>query len=390
MWILLLLSFNLSAQEYIAIDVKDFESISLPRLAYSCICSADIDGDNDVDLFISGENLRGKSESFLYINNGKDKFTIDGRSSITAVRNGTADFEDVDNDGDADLLVTGFNNSINYPSNVYVTTLYLNDGQGRFAATDNFETMYETSVGFTDFDLDGDRDVIISGTTGTANVCKLYVNEGDGDFVASTDIAIHGCDRGAIAIADVNADGCEDFFITGRKERGRAESEAGLYINNCEGNYAVAESEVFVGVYQSKARFADLDADGDQDLLVIGLEGKQPRTMLYENDGSGKFSHSSSHSFDDIHNGDIVIRDLDDDGKLDIMLSGHLEKRVPYCETFLNKGNLQFEKYSDYSLERQGSSTIHFIDLNYDNLDDIIMTGTSTVNNETKIYLKAK
>ena len=82
----------------------------------------DVDGDNDVDMFVTNESNQQEN---LYLNNGDGTFTK--KTSDPLVLNGgktmSASWGDVDNDGDFDVFLAndGANNA-----------LFYNDGEGNF------------------------------------------------------------------------------------------------------------------------------------------------------------------------------------------------------------------------------------------------------------------
>lgn len=133
----------------------------------------DYDNDGDEDLYIvSGSNEFYESSEYfqdrLYNNNGKGHFTLDGkalprlRSSGSCVR--AADF---DRDGDLDLFVGGRLIPLKYPlpPNSYL----LQNDNGRFTDVTNQlapalrKTGMVTDALWTDFDNDGDTDLIAVG-----------------------------------------------------------------------------------------------------------------------------------------------------------------------------------------------------------------------------------
>src|SRR5699024_9400885 len=97
----------------------------------------------------------------------------------------------------------------------------------------------------------------------------------------------------AIAVGDVNGDNLDDFFAGGAKRQG-----ASLYIQRKNGSFVKKKTVAFKNDYIHEdvdAAFADVDGDGDQDLIVISggneyygqSEYMLPR--LYLNDGKGNF-----------------------------------------------------------------------------------------------------
>jgi hypothetical protein len=81
----------------------------------------DFDNDGDLDVIITG--FVGSSPSTKLYKNTAGVFTAEAvtPSGIINVANGSARWGDYDNDGDLDLFVTGYGNAL-------VTTVYRNDG----------------------------------------------------------------------------------------------------------------------------------------------------------------------------------------------------------------------------------------------------------------------
>ena len=214
---------------------------------------------------------------------------------------------DIDNDGDADLYVTGYGGSV----------LYRNDG-GVFTATAEAAVKgWSVSAAFTDYDNDGRLDLfvaryldwtleknILCGTpfhaycrpdkfSGVASV--LFHNEGNGRF---RDVS-HESGVGAVigkgmgvAVNDYDGDGLADIFV--------ANDGMEQFLFHNEGSGKFTEQALAAGVALSDdartyagmgAAFADYDNDGRPDILVTNLALE--KYALYRNEGAGQFSYAS-------------------------------------------------------------------------------------------------
>ena len=131
----------------------------------------------------------------------------------------------------------------------------------------------------------------------------------------------------ALAVADVNGDGNEDFYIGGAQG-----TPGSLYIHN-QGTFSPSCSTVFAQDSLSEdtdALFFDADNDGDQDLLVgsgsteFSSASFALMDRLYFNDGQGKFTKSaqllptSKPSVTSV----IIPVDIEADGDLDLFFGG--------------------------------------------------------------------
>ncbi|MEL7376099.1 MAG: VCBS repeat-containing protein, partial [Bacteroidota bacterium] len=151
----LIVAQGLAAQTFT--EVPPFKP--LEAVGYSSVAFADVDGDEDQDVLVIGVEADGDRVSKLYLNNGQGVFNEGENTPFAAVDFGDIAFADVDGDGDQDVLITGavsFGNPI--------SKLYLNDGTGDFSEVTStpFEAVESSSVAFSDVDSDGDQDVLIT------------------------------------------------------------------------------------------------------------------------------------------------------------------------------------------------------------------------------------
>jgi hypothetical protein len=284
------------------------------------IAFADVDGDNDQDVLITGRSDAGRI-SKLYLNDGAGNFTEVLGTPFDGVSFSSIAFADVDGDNDQDLLITGQNNSFDY-----ISKLYLNDGSGNFTEVIGtpFDGVREGSIAFADVDGDNDLDVLItgSGATGTGPISRLYTNDGLGAFTEVVGTPFVGVTVSSIAFADVDGDNDQDLLITGENSANQYISK--LYSNDGSGNFAEVTNTPFPGLAFGEVAFADVDGDNDLDLLMTGGTTifSLSYTGLYTNDGSGSFTEVTGASFDDLINGSIAFADVDGDNDLDVLITG--------------------------------------------------------------------
>lgn len=195
---------------------------------YSAVAFADVDNDLDNDLIIAGLAFSNPSTihiAKLYLNDGNGMFTEQPGTPFTGVANATIAFADVDNDNDQDVFIAGGTSGSGKSS-----ALYLNDGFGVFSLSNQtFTEVNKASAKFSDIDLDGDFDLILSGESAVeGNITRVYENSA-GTFTELSGMGITGVGEGDITLADVNGDSLPDLLITGDSGGGNYVSE--LYIN---------------------------------------------------------------------------------------------------------------------------------------------------------------
>ena len=138
---------------------------------------------------------------------------------------------------------------------------------------------------------------------------------------------MHSKNGPGIAVADVNGDGLDDFFIGGTRQQSGA-----LYVQQPNGKFKQSTSPLNKDIAdQLGVLFFDADNDGDDDLFIVtgGSEEIKESTSyidhLYVNDGKGNFNEAMNAIPDYLQSGSCVIAaDYDHDGDLDLFIGGRL------------------------------------------------------------------
>ena len=152
----------------------------------SCVAVADVDHDGDSDIFVgtlagtAGDQFGTPMTSFLFLNNGKAKFETATSKTIQLSNIGTvtsASFTDINNDGWADLIVTGEW----MPLKIFI------NHKGTFTETDIPQStgLWQT-IYVTDVNGDGHPDILAGNWghnsklwAGKTSPLKLYVKDFD-------------------------------------------------------------------------------------------------------------------------------------------------------------------------------------------------------------------
>ena len=318
---------------------------SIPQLRFSTMAFADVDGDNDLDILIAGQPNDPNIDyaTFLYLNDGAGNFT-DSNESFQQILASDVGFADIDNDADQDIFIIGITDNPMGP----FTFMYVNDGSGNYSLIPNkFTPALIGKFKFADIDGDNDPDLLIIGWTGELLMMAstLYENDGNGNFTKIGHTPFENLGSSSIYFADIDGDQDQDVLLTGSSDKGLTTL---LYINNGLGEYILKDNTGIVNVYFGESSFSDVDLDGDLDLLIIGRKNSalDGIAKLYFNDGNGNFTEDLNSNFIGASDGSVDFGDIDGDGDIDALISGFSPDGMLYSKLYINDFTLATESHS--------------------------------------------
>ncbi len=229
---------------------------------------------------------------------------------------------DVDQDGDRDIVHFEYRNMF----------WYENDGNGSFS--DSIQILDGTYGFFRDFELididnDNDLDLVLR----ASQKIIWLKNNGKFEFEFGNEISSGEIDGGfALASADLDQDGDIDIIAD--------DYEIGnfgfiWYENDGEGNFNLKQQildEVFLGVQQIET--ADIDQDGDDDVVIGTSVIPYHRLFWCENDGNGNLVLKESLGGNNHDIRVLKIIDLDQDNDLDIFTLSKENNKVVWYENY--------------------------------------------------------
>lgn len=379
----------------------------LPGMYYGAMGTADFDQDGWTDvvmtgnydrIFDSSDGLGGSDKVRLFRNvsmnlSGPIKFMEKTGPSLTGVRGSQVVVGDFNGDGKPDYAVQFRNGS--------KTTAFLNQGNWTFTAVQVASCEVQSSgigIASGDIDKDGKADLAFI-SSGYGSCPGLWYTLAGSTWIAhQTDFSHEITYGGTLVLGDVNGDGWLDIAFGGNASAAIGTHQCSslmqgpIFLGSAigfskdpfaiPGHYGmrIAASDrptiTCDGSDNAQYRFADLDGDGHQDMIVAGsataingppgMNGQQyDFAVLFNVDGTGNhFVPWEATGIQDPNGGtsnggpgnldmpNSIVGDFNGDGLLDVFVEGHhrdykLKPTNPYIfesVLFTNNGDRTFTR----------------------------------------------
>lgn len=330
------------------------------------IAVGDIDGDGFNDI-VTGGSYSGLGWTRNLDGNGD----FGSSKLITADASGSYGISDIaiadiDGDGFKDIVYV---NTFAY----WVRNL---DGHGNFGTPINLSTTtFRTySLQVIDIDNDGDLDIVHNRLTSYPSYyIELLKNNGNGTFAAPAVIAATSIVQRFI-IADISGDNLADLVY-------ETQSAVTYYKQNTDGTFTLTENMGSTSNHMSSGilnmgnvESGDIDNDGDLDIINVYQNGNSRSIRWFRNDNN-VFANSQILITYNSDNGSasndyftIRVKDLDNDGKADIVIQNSFTNRIVW---YKNLGNSTFGPQQIISDTVMQNKDVFIADINGDGNVDI-------------------
>ena len=316
----------------------------------------DVDGDKDLDLYVvSGGNEfsenNSKYEDRIYLNEGNAQFKRT-KASLPKISGKTVQAQDFDKDGDLDLFIGARLTPWKYPKSA--SSYLLENNKGAFAVKQEFKDLgMVTDASWEDLNGDGQLDLLVVGEwmpiTFLINENGIFKNRTEGYKLPNS--------KGwwnTLTKVDYDNDGDNDFMIgnlgLNYKYKATVEKPFVVYSGDLDAN---GSYDIVLGQYYDETlcpvrgrqcsseqmpeiaeKFKTYDEFGKADLQTVykgSLEKAESHEVnnfassILKNEGGGKFSLIAmpmEAQFSTVN--DIVCMDLNGDNYQDVIMGGNL------------------------------------------------------------------
>jgi hypothetical protein len=322
----------------------------------SCVIEVvDIDSDSDLDIIVGNRSpkfgsISQTNQNSMFINEGHGGFrrVIHGVFVTDASDSRSLDIADIDGDGDLDIVIGNMATS---------NAIYMNDGSGEFWKVQVGVFVRDAAntrdLRVEDIDGDGKLDVYVS-NFGSVN--SLFLGRGGGEFMpalGSNSVKASGKSV-SVDLADVDGDEILDVveavseiqmctIYASRDVAGTSrEFQKATFDGTSTDGLNVDLSFVTDNRNADALKFRAADIDGDGDLDILAVHHGVSNNSMYLNMGGGVTSKVTSGAFvtDGGDSRDLELVDMDSDGDLDIVVVNSGERNFLY----VNEGGEEFRK----------------------------------------------
>ena len=339
----------------------------LPGVYGSAGAWGDYDNDGDLDAIFVGEyftSVGTLGDTYIARNDGNDVFTVlDEGLSGYFLGLGLV-WGDYDNDGDLDILA----HALTGPKSG-ACDIWRNDGGDFNKINTGFQKLVYPFADWGDYDNDGDLDVLYTGFDWDwGNFTELWRNDGNDTFTKIIS-GLPDADFGAVAWGDYDNDGDLDILIANFFVPG-SDRISDVFRNDGNDTFTRINAGL-PNIVVKRITWGDYDNDGDLDLLTldsvyrnngddsftdinaglavgdgIGVWGDFDNngyldvfkgSIIYLNNGNGTFT-SVNTGLPQVSAGTAVSGDYDNDGDLDIILTGGDFHSTSVTEIWRNDG----------------------------------------------------
>ncbi|MCD0461024.1 choice-of-anchor M domain-containing protein [Roseiconus lacunae] len=307
------------------------------------IVAIDYEGDGDLDILSIERNqatIDGTADEgtiAVYRNDGDANFTREVvKTGLLQGLNIAAG--DLNGDGRADVAWGEYRYDSSVPEILASQSFALQEAGGQLGATTKLTDAGYGDMQIEDVDGDGNQDIVTSGYMVTlspySSVSELKVFLGRGDGTLAAPMPVNTAANPAVQqVVDLNGDDRKDLLVYDRA----SESHVGYYPQLLDGSFGERVTLTPGYLYSQLSVAADMNGDDVPDIVTYGYFNGGYRLAWSPNLGGGVFGETILISTES-SNGGLNVGDVDNDTYPDIINVGSaVSGRLGPVGVFLNK-----------------------------------------------------
>ena len=198
-------------------------------------------------------------------------------------------------------------------------------------------------------------------------------------------VEIPNVSHGSFSWGDYNNDGLLDLLITGHDGSNPISQ---VYRNEGDSYFSLQDQILLTGVWEGKGVWGDSNNNGLLDILISGrVTGNQYITKLYLNNGDNSFTELLNSSFPGVRSANIDWVDYDNDGWLDLFIAGEaIGGRI--ARIYRNNQDNSFTWQNQFEFDGFTNGESSWFDFTNNGFKDLIYTGNGgNIGLITRIYI---